>query len=174
MHEELKKLTTAVSFDTWLKPLEVHHLDHDLKIALYAEHRLFERCHRYKINGQIKRDGQMTIAELNALKVGDYVRTISGNIDKVDALYGMIENTIHLENHKWQSTKNIVKHSKNIKNLLQIGDIIITNNLCGEITKIDGDTIYLANYMGTCHSRDIKTILTKEQFEANVYKLEEK
>lgn len=33
MHEELKKLTTAVSFDTWLKPLEVHHLDHDLKIA---------------------------------------------------------------------------------------------------------------------------------------------
>ena len=33
LHEELKKLTTAVSFDTWLKPLEVHHLDHDLKIA---------------------------------------------------------------------------------------------------------------------------------------------
>lgn len=33
LHEELKKLTTAVSFDTWLKPLEVHHLDEELKIA---------------------------------------------------------------------------------------------------------------------------------------------
>jgi len=33
LHEELKKLTTAVSFDTWLKPLEIHHLDEDLKIA---------------------------------------------------------------------------------------------------------------------------------------------
>lgn len=33
MHEELKKLTTIVSFDTWLKPFEIHHLDEDLKIA---------------------------------------------------------------------------------------------------------------------------------------------
>ena len=33
LQEELKKLTTPVSFDTWLKPLEVHHLDEDLKIA---------------------------------------------------------------------------------------------------------------------------------------------
>ncbi len=40
--------------------------DHDLKIALYAEHRLFERYRRYKINGQIKRDEQMTIAELKS------------------------------------------------------------------------------------------------------------
>jgi len=33
LHEELKNQTTAVSFDTWLKPLEIHHLDDDLKIA---------------------------------------------------------------------------------------------------------------------------------------------
>lgn len=107
------------------------------------------------------------------ISVGDYVRTISGNIDKVDALYGMIENTIHLENHKWQSTKNIVKHSKNIKNLLQIGDIITTNNLCGEITKIDEDTIYLANYMGTCNIEDIQSIITKEQIKQIEFRIKE-
>ena len=33
LHDELKTMTTPVSFDTWLKPLEIHHLDQDLKIA---------------------------------------------------------------------------------------------------------------------------------------------
>lgn len=58
------------------------------------------------------------------IQVGEYVRTISGNIDKVDALYGMIENTVHLENHKWQSIKNIVKHSPNIIDLIEVGDYV--------------------------------------------------
>ena len=60
--------------------------DHDLKVALYAEHRLFERYRRYKINGQIKRDEQMTIAELNSLKVGDYVTHIDHGVGRFGGL----------------------------------------------------------------------------------------
>ena len=60
--------------------------DHDLKISLYAEHRLFERYRRYKINGQIKRDEQMTIAELNSLQVGDYVTHIDHGIGRFGGL----------------------------------------------------------------------------------------
>ena len=60
--------------------------DHDLKIALYAEHRLFERYRRYKINGQIKRDEQMTIAELNSLQVGDYVTHIDHGVGRFGGL----------------------------------------------------------------------------------------
>ena len=56
---------------------------------------------------------------MEEIKVGEYVRTISGNIDKVDALIGMIENTVHLEKHKWQDIKNIVKHSPNIIDLIE-------------------------------------------------------
>ncbi len=48
-------------------------VDHSLKLCLYSEHQIFERYQRYKIRGEIKRDEQMTIAELNSLKVGDYV-----------------------------------------------------------------------------------------------------
>ncbi|MGN0712859.1 MAG: hypothetical protein ACI4LJ_03670, partial [Anaerovoracaceae bacterium] len=33
LKEELQKLTTAVSFNTWLQPLEVFQIDSDLKIA---------------------------------------------------------------------------------------------------------------------------------------------
>ncbi len=54
------------------------------------------------------------------IEVGEYVRTKNGVIDKVDALYGMIENTVHLENQKWFDIKNIVKHSKQLIDLIEV------------------------------------------------------
>ncbi len=48
-------------------------VDNDLKIRLFTDHQIFDRYQRYHIKDEIKRDEQMTIAELNALKVGDYV-----------------------------------------------------------------------------------------------------
>ena len=56
----------------------------------------------------------------NKIDVGEYIRTKSGVIDKVDALYGMIENTVHLENLKWFDIKNIVKHSKQLIDLIEV------------------------------------------------------
>ena len=46
------------------------------------------------------------------IEVNDYVRLKNGEIDKVFALCGMIENTIHLEKHKWIGQDCIVKYSK--------------------------------------------------------------
>lgn len=54
------------------------------------------------------------------IEVGEYVRTKDGIIDKVDALYGMIENTVHLENLKWFDINNIVKHRKQSIDLIEI------------------------------------------------------
>ncbi len=48
-------------------------IDHKSKICLYTDHQIFDRYQRYKIKDEIKRDEQMTVAELNQLKVGDYV-----------------------------------------------------------------------------------------------------
>lgn len=58
------------------------------------------------------------------IEVNEYVRTKNGVIDKVDALYGMIENTVHLENKKWFDIKNILKHSKQLIDLIEVGDIV--------------------------------------------------
>ena len=58
------------------------------------------------------------------IEVNEYVRTKNGVIDKVDALYGMIENTVHLENQKWFNIKNIVKHGKQLINLIEDKDIV--------------------------------------------------
>ncbi|MFR9548094.1 MAG: transcription-repair coupling factor [Rikenellaceae bacterium] len=56
-------------------PLPLHggFVDNDLKIRLFTDHQIFDRYQRYKIKDEIKRDEQMTIAELNELKLGDYV-----------------------------------------------------------------------------------------------------
>ncbi len=56
-------------------PLSLHSgfVDNDLKLRLFTDHQLFDRYQRYKIKDEIKRDEQMTIAELNELKLGDYV-----------------------------------------------------------------------------------------------------
>ena len=110
---------------------------------------------------------------MEEIKVGEYVRTISGNIDKVDALYGMIENTIHLENHKWQSTKNIVKHNKNIIDLIEVGDYVNGDKV---VDKDNNSILTLTDSGQTCYrsifeSKDIKSIITKEQIKQIEYRI---
>lgn len=115
------------------------------------------------------------------IEVGEYVRTKRGVIDKVDALYGMIENTVHLEKQKWFDIKNIVKHSKNILNLIEMKDLIkfknkLTNSLENEemiIHIFDKNT--LNEVKKAIQKQEIKllSILTYEQYNQNCYRLEE-
>ena len=67
-------------------------VDSDMRLALYAEHQIFDRYQRYRINGEIKRDEQMTVAELNALQVGDYVVHIDHGVGRFGGLVKIEEN----------------------------------------------------------------------------------
>ena len=68
----------------------------------------------------------------------------------------------------------ITKASHNIVDLIEVGDVITTNNLCGEVTKIDieNNKIWIAccDYE-TCRIEDVKSIVTKEQFESIKYEV---
>lgn len=120
------------------------------------------------------------------IEVNEYVRTKNGVIDKVDALYGMIENTVHLENQKWFDTKKIVNHSKQLIDLIEVGDIVnkelvigiidITNNKEEIIGKKLITQYRSAQFTGLdikhyIYANDIETILTKEIYMANCYKV---
>ena len=110
------------------------------------------------------------------IEVNEYVRTKNGVIDKVDALYGMIENTVHLENQKWFDTKNIVKHSKQLIDLIEVGDIVEDEYNKYEVAFVKDDKIYCNDYnlddsLITLREQDIKAILTKEIYMANCYKV---
>ena len=61
-------------------------VDNDLKLCLYTDHQIFDRYQRYRINGEIRRDEQMTVAELNQLRPGDYVVHIDHGVGRFDAL----------------------------------------------------------------------------------------
>ena len=67
-------------------------VDNDLKLCLYTDHQIFDRYRRYRINGEIKRDEQMTIAELNQLRPGDYVVHIDHGVGRFDGLVKISEN----------------------------------------------------------------------------------
>ena len=67
-------------------------VDNDLKLCLYTDHQIFDRYRRYRINGEIKRDEQMTVAELNQLRPGDYVVHIDHGVGRFDGLVKIAEN----------------------------------------------------------------------------------
>lgn len=81
---------------------------------------------------------------------------------------------IPLSNGTFANIEDIVKFSYNIIDLLEVGDVVVTNNLCGQITKIDKehDRIWTTCYDGEyCSSEDIKEVLTREQFKASSYRI---
>lgn len=118
------------------------------------------------------------------IKVGEYVRINNDNrncigVGKVTKIFNDV---IYLDmNNKYDlpvsfKIENIIKHSKNIKDLIEVGDIV-NGYLINETTwgilvhkahGIDrsGFSIPVAQY-----NEDIKTILTKEQYNANCYKV---
>ena len=67
-------------------------VDNALKVCIYTDHHIFDRYQRYRIRGEIKRDEQMTVAELNALKVGDYVVHIDHGVGRFGGLVKLNEN----------------------------------------------------------------------------------
>ena len=75
-------------------PVTLHEgfADNDLKLCLYTDHQIFDRYQRYRINGEIRRDEQMTVAELNQLRPGDYVVHIGHGVGRFDGLVKIEEN----------------------------------------------------------------------------------
>ena len=75
-------------------PVTLHEgfADNDLKLCLYTDHQIFDRYQRYRINGEIRRDEQMTVAELNQLRPGDYVVHIDHGVGRFDGLVKIEEN----------------------------------------------------------------------------------
>ena len=67
-------------------------IDNSLKICVYTDHQIFDRYQRYRLRGEIKRDEQMTVAELNALKVGDFVVHIDHGVGRFGGLVKLNEN----------------------------------------------------------------------------------
>ena len=111
---------------------------------------------------------------MSEIEVGDYARTKDGYIAKLiePMLYqlGNGENIDFLE--------DIVNHSKQLIDLIEVGDIVngyrvenvINEGLCPSGKYIDIDSSKDSSEC-TLWEEDIQTILTKESYMANCYKV---
>jgi len=108
------------------------------------------------------------------IKENEFIRTKTGKIDKV------INNNYYMSQYiecekRIVDKENIVNHSFNIIDLIEVGDFVNENEVIdkylfnGEIPVLEttGDE---TNAKCMCEG-DIKTILTHEQYERNCYKI---
>lgn len=115
------------------------------------------------------------------IEVGEYVRTKNGVIDKVQN-YSFSQNIWHCENGMCIDECNcigtyledIVKHSKNIIDLIEVGDYVNGYKIIAINYKENYITIQNINEFGengikVLQEDEIETILTKELYEQNCY-----
>ena len=112
------------------------------------------------------------------IEVGEFVRTNKGNIGQViDIFQGHCVAKYHIEfkgnvkvKRQYLSTNTIVNHNKIISEIIEVGDYV-NGKL---IHKIEKGQNYCYLYYGNCKTfvdYQIKTILTKESYMANCYKV---
>lgn len=121
---------------------------------------------------------------MEEIKAGEYVRTNRGNIDKVIIDYnGRCNNSNCNRKHisckyDYYNEEDITKHSFNIIDLIEVGDIYEVYFPIKKITR----KIYVDQYFqdsmilnGIINGNIIlKKILTHQQFEINCYKIDTK
>lgn len=117
---------------------------------------------------------------MKEIEVGDYVRTEEGEIHKVIKI---IEDDGDWDyyccgNNVGYFAMDIANHSKHLIDLIEVGDFVngyrvisvdydVTNDTT-ECIELDLNSNYQYNFISI---RQIQTILTKEQFEANCYEV---
>ena len=123
------------------------------------------------------------------MKVGDYVRTKKDGIGKIIKIEPFMNDThIFLDSEKGDitfQTKNkvckvcneesIIKSSPNIIDLIEVGDYVNYGDIMGGLVldKRDDEITVLTILPSKLKNKDIRSVITKEQFESMEYKVGE-
>ena len=69
-------------------PVSLHegYIDKASKNCYYTDHQIFERYHKLTVRRQVERSDQMTVNELNALRIGDYIVHIDHGVGQFGGL----------------------------------------------------------------------------------------
>ena len=115
---------------------------------------------------------------MGEIKVNEYVRTRAGHICKItniDENWLIYWNKIQCGWSEQQLEDIIVNHSKQLIDLIEVGDIVNGMEVLDIYKPRDlWEPIEIrvdSRYTNFILAEDIKIILTKEQFEANCYKV---
>ncbi len=84
--DEANPETVRNQYETISMPLFQGFSDDELQIACYTDHQIFERYHKFSIKNGYAKKQNITLKELTALSVGDYVTHIDHGIGKFGGL----------------------------------------------------------------------------------------
>ena len=111
---------------------------------------------------------------MEEIQIGEYVRNKKGIIYKSE--YNISTNVENIPEKYKKLVDNIVKHSKNIIEIIKINDYVngervikIFNPEFLEVGKLP----YIITEKSKFEEQEIETILTKEQYENNVFRIGE-
>lgn len=120
---------------------------------------------------------------MEKIDVGEYVRTNKGNIGQVIGIFnGHCQAKYHIQfqgkvkvKRQYLSTHTIIKHSKQLIDLIEEGDIVNGMEVLDIYKPRDlWEPIEIrvdSRYTNFILAEDIKIILTKESYMANCYKV---
>ncbi|MCB0430510.1 MAG: transcription-repair coupling factor [Flavobacteriales bacterium] len=75
-----------LSFTPFAKSLHEGFVDDDLKLAVYTDHQIFNRYHKFRLRTGFTGGQALTLKELYDLKPGDYVTHIDHGVGRFDGL----------------------------------------------------------------------------------------
>lgn len=127
-----------VQFHPLHKSLHSGFIDHQLKVACYTDHQIFERFHRYRLKQGFTDDMAITLKMLKELQPGDYVTHIDHGIGKYSGL-----ETIEINGHKQETVRLIYQNNDilyvSINSLHKISRYVGKDGTEPKLNKIGGD-----------------------------------
>jgi len=86
LHEIFEHTEPPIEHDTVIGSLSGGFYDPELKWAVYTDHQVFERYHRYRTKQVAQRAKAITLKELTELKPGDYITHVNHGIGQFAGL----------------------------------------------------------------------------------------
>lgn len=82
----LKEILSKLYVEFLSVSLHEGYIDHNSRTCYYTDHQIFERYHKLKVNRQVERSERMTINDINALRMGDYIVHIDHGVGQFGGL----------------------------------------------------------------------------------------
>jgi len=76
----------TIDFSTVLISIHEGFIDHDLKLACYTDHQIFDRYHRFRLRENYSKSQSITLKELRDLNPGDFITHIDHGIGRYAGL----------------------------------------------------------------------------------------
>ena len=87
-----KKTAQELNYTCILFSLHEGFIDYTNKQAVYTDHQIFDRHHKFKIRNKFNDTQAITIKQINSLKIGDFVAHIDHGIGKFEGLHKINNN----------------------------------------------------------------------------------